>query len=59
MLEPVGEVQDKLVVFAEMYDSRGVRANEDAEVLGTGGGMYVPVVMSDLANSGKSQKKAQ
>ena len=42
-----------------MYDSRGVRANEDEEVLGTGGGMYVPVVMRNLASNDENQKKAQ
>ena len=59
VLEPIGEVQGELAVYAEMYDSKGVRANEDEEVLGTGGGMYVPVVVRDLANSDESQKKAQ
>ena len=34
VLEPVGEVQGKLAVYSEMYDStdnRGVRANEGEE----------------------------
>ena len=39
VLEPVGEVQGKLVVYSEMYDSRGVRTNEDEEVPHSGCGV--------------------
>ena len=42
-----------------MFDCKGVRANEDEEVLGHGGGMYVPVVMRNLANNDEHQKRAQ
>ena len=59
VLEPIGDVQGELAVYAEMYDSKGVRANEDEQVLGTGGGVYLPVVMRNLANNVESQKKTQ
>ena len=36
-------------VYSELFDNRGVRANGGEEVLGHGGGIYVPVVMRDLS----------
>ena len=48
MLEPIGEVQGNLAVHSEMFDNREVRANEGEEVVGSGGGMYVPIVMRNL-----------
>ena len=50
-------VQGDLAVFAEMFESRGVRANGGEKVLGTGGGMYVPLLMKDLNRS--DEEKAQ
>ena len=57
VLEPVGVVQGDLAVFAEMFESRGVRANGGEKVLGTGGGMYVPLLMKNLANSDECRRR--
>ena len=46
-------------MYSEMFESRGVRPNEGEKVLGSGGGVYVPVLMRNLANSDENQKKAQ
>ena len=35
-------------VYSELFDNRDVRANGGEEVLGHGGGIYVPMVMRDL-----------
>ena len=48
VLEPVGVVQGDLAVDSEMFESRGVRANGGEKVLGTGGGMYVPLLLNNL-----------
>ena len=49
MLEPIGAVAGNMGVYSELFDNRGVRANGGEEVLGYGGGIYVPVVMRDLS----------
>ena len=36
VLQSIGEVQGEMAVYSEAYDSKGVRANEDEEVLGWG-----------------------
>ena len=61
VLGPIGEVQGNMAVYSEMFDNKGVRANEDEEVLGFGGGMYVPImiVMRDLDQSCSKERKAQ
>ena len=59
VLEPIGEVQGNLAVYSEMFDNRGVRANEGEEVVGSGGGMYVPVVMRNLDSECNQEQKAQ
>ena len=59
VLEPIGEVQGNIAVYSEMFDNRGVQANEDEEVVGFGGGMYVPIVMKDLDYGCNQEKKAQ
>ena len=59
MLEPIGEVQGNMAVYSEMFDNRGVQANEDEEVLGFGGGMYVPIVMRHLGLDCSQERKAQ
>ena len=48
VLEPIGAVAGNMGVYSELFDNRGVRANGGEEVLGYGGGIYVPVVMRDL-----------
>ena len=48
VLAPIGEVQGILGVRSDLFDSRGVRANAGEEVLGCGGGFYVPVIMKHL-----------
>ena len=40
---PAGVIQGNLAVFSELFDNKGVRANGGEEVLGFGGGIYVPV----------------
>ena len=47
-LGPVGLVVSDLAVCSEMFESKGVRANGGEKVLGSGGGMYVPLLMHDL-----------
>ena len=47
-LSPVGLVIGDLAVCSEMFESKGVRANGGEKVLGSGGGMYVPLLMHDL-----------
>ena len=59
VLEPVGIVQGNLAVYSEVFESRGVRPNGGEKVLGSGGGMYVPVLMNNLANNDESQKEAE
>ena len=62
VLEPIGVVQGNLAVYSEMFDNtvnRGVQANEEEEVVGFGGGMYVPIVMKDLDYGCSQEKKAQ
>ena len=49
VLEPIGAVAGNMGVYSELFDNRGVRANGGEEVLGYGGGIYVPVVMRDLS----------
>ena len=49
VLKPIGEVVGDLAVCSELFDNKGVRANGGEEVLGYGGGIYVPVVMRDLS----------
>ena len=34
VLQPFGEVQGEMAVYSEAYDCKGVRSNEDEEVLG-------------------------
>ena len=57
VLEPVGVAPGDLAVFAMKFESRGVRANGGEKVLGTGGGIYVPLLMKDLNRS--AGEKAQ
>ena len=59
MLQPIGEVQGNMAVYSEIFDNKGVRANEDEEVVGFGGGMYVPIVVKDLDYGCSQEKKAQ
>ena len=59
VLDPIGEVQGNLAVYSEMFDNRGVRANEGEEVQGNGGGMYVPIVMRNLGVGSTQEQKAQ
>ena len=59
VLEPFGTVQGNPAVYSKMFESRRVRPDEREKVLGTGGGIYLPVLMRNLANSDESQKKAQ
>ena len=47
VLEPTGAVAGKMGVYSELFDNKGVRANGGEEVLGHGGGIYVPVIMRD------------
>ena len=59
VLQPIGEVQGNLAVYSEAFDNRGVQANEDEEVLGHGGGMYVPTPMEDLGVGITNEQKAK
>ena len=49
MSEPIGAVAGNLSVYSELFDNKDVRANGGEEVLGYGGGTYVPVMMRDLS----------
>ena len=61
VLQPIGEghMHGNMAVYSEMFDNRGVQANEDEEVLGFDGGMYVPIVMKDLDCGCSHEKEAQ
>ena len=60
VLEPIGEVQSNLAVYSEISTIGAcMQANGDEEVLGFGGGMYVPIVMKDLGYGCSQEKKAQ
>ena len=48
VLIPIGEVQGTMGVRSDLFDSKGVRANAGEEVLGYGGGFYVPILMRHL-----------
>ena len=49
VLEHIGALQGDMGVYSELFDNRDVRAIGEEEVLGHGGGIYVPVVMRDLS----------
>ena len=51
VLEPIGAMQGNMVVYSELFDNRGVRANGGEEVLGHGGGIYVLVVMRESTSA--------
>ena len=59
VLQPIGVVLGNLAVYSEAFDNRGVQANEDEEVLGYGGGMYVPILMKDLDIGITEEQKAK
>ena len=46
--QPIGEVQGEMAVCSEACDCKGVRPNGGEEVLGWGGGIYVPILMQDM-----------
>ena len=48
VMEPIGAVQGNLGVYSELFNIRCARTNGGEEVVGHGGGIYVPVVMWDL-----------
>ena len=48
VMVPIGEVQGNLAVRSDLFDCSGVRANAGEEVLGYGGGFYVPILMKHL-----------
>ena len=62
VLQPIGEALGNLAVDPEseiMFDNKGVQANEDEEVLGYGGGFYVPNKMKDLEIGITEEQKAE
>ena len=59
VLEPIGGVQGNLGVYSELFDNKVVRANGGEEVLGHGGGIYVPVTMRDLDIACNPEKEAK
>ena len=48
VMVPVGEVRGDMAIRSDLFDSKGVRANAGEEVLGYGGGFYVPILMRHL-----------
>ena len=53
VMVPVGEVRGDMAIRSDLFDSKGVRANSGEEVLGYGGGFYVPILMKHLNIAGE------
>ena len=53
VMGPAGEVQGNLGVLSDLFHNKGVRAAGGEEVLGYGGGFYVPMVMKHLNIAGE------